>query len=438
MRSATALAVCILIGVTAPACSRGGDTSGDDVPFVQVDPNSKSATDRAIAKAQASLRSDPEDASAQLALAQAFLQKARESADPSLYAKAGALLERVEAEVPADPRVLVAQGALALAQHRFEDALGLGRRALQAAPGNESAYGVVVDAANELGRYDDSLRAAEDMVNARPSLASLSRVSYARELRGDLNGAILAMTQAVTAGATIGGENLAYVQVLLGNLLLTRGDLGQAEEAYAGAEESFPTFPAARVGRARLLMAREQWSQAADLMAEVLEVQPLAEYAVIHGDVLSAADREPEAAEAYRLVDAIADLYESNGVDVDLELALFDADQNPGPEAIARARSALKKRPGIFGHDAVAWNLFRAGEADGAASEMEQALVTGSRDPQLRFHAAAIAFAGGDRPAAADHLEVVLETNPRFSAALIDEVRSLATKLGLRMPPLPE
>ena len=45
---------------------------------------------------------------------------------------------------------------------------------------------MVVDANNELGRYPQALKATQQMVNLRPNLASLSRVSYERELHGDL------------------------------------------------------------------------------------------------------------------------------------------------------------------------------------------------------------------------------------------------------------
>ena len=46
----------------------------------------------------------------------------------------------------------------------------LGRQALALAPGNEGGYGVVVDALNELGRYDEALAATQAMVDARPGL----------------------------------------------------------------------------------------------------------------------------------------------------------------------------------------------------------------------------------------------------------------------------
>jgi hypothetical protein len=66
---------------------------------------------------------------------------------------------------------------------------------------------------------------------------------------------------------------------------------------------------------------------------------------------------------------------------------------------------------------------------------MAKALATGSRDPLIRFHAAAIAAAVGDRAAAVKHLRIVLGSNPRFSALLADDVARLATHLGLEMPP---
>jgi tetratricopeptide (TPR) repeat protein len=434
-RFGVALTVLSLVA-TAPACGRGGGGANDDLPFVAVDAESTAPTDRAIADAQARLRKDEGDPTAQLDLARAFLQKVRETADPTLYAKSDQLLELVSEQVPDDPRVLVAQGTLALARHEFPEALEIGRRALEVAPGNEAAYGVVIDAYNELGRYEEALEATDAMLVVRPALAALSRASYARELRGDLDGAIEAMTQAVTAGSAGGaGENLASVQVLLGNLLVTKGDLGQAALAYDQAERSFPGLPEAKAGRARLFVAQGRYQEAADVLTRLVEVQPTAGYAIAQAEALEAAGRPAAAEEAYALVDTIAELYEANGVDVDLELALFAADRLPGRRSVEQARRALKARPGIFGHDALAWSLFRDGQIELAVMEMDAALLTGSADPQLRFHAAAIADAAGDRRTAAAHLMVVMGTNPRFSAALVDDVAALGERYGLTLPP---
>lgn len=433
-----AVAVALACVATAPACSGSSSDGAPDIPFVQVDPDSASPTDQAIAKAQGELQDRPDDVNAQSDLAQAFLQKARETADPTYYDKAGQLLDRLEETTEPSVVLSVTQAGLALAQHRFADALELGTEAVALAPGNESALGVLVDANNELGRYDDALAAGEQMVATKPNLASLSRASYARELRGDLEGAILAMSQAVTSGSPAGGENIAYVQVLLGNLLLTKGDLAQAARSYADADRSFPGFPAAKVGQARILVAQERFAEAGDLLGEVLQVQPLAETAIAQGDAYTAAGRTADATDAYDLVGAIAQLYRDNGVNVDLELALYEADHDAGADAVASARDALEERPSILGHDVLAWNLYRDGQLDEAVEESAAALATGSEDPVLRFHAAAIAEADGDEAAARRHLQVVLDTNPRFSAFLLPEVEALADALGLDVPPVPQ
>ncbi|MGH9155653.1 MAG: tetratricopeptide repeat protein [Acidimicrobiales bacterium] len=426
----------LVLVVTAPACSGGGDATGAAAvsPFVAVDRASASPTDRAIISAQDRLAIRGDDDSARLALALAFLQKAREVGDPTYYARADGLLEVAANGRESDPVVLVARGALALARHQFADALELGREAGRLAPGNQGALGVTVDALNELGRYDEALAATQAMADARPDLASLARVSYARELRGDLPGAVAAMTQAVQAGAG-SGENLAYVEVQLGTLLLTSGDPAGAEAAYARAEQSFPGFAPAKAGRARVLVARGHPGPAADLLAEVVEQLPAAEHAIAHGEALAAAGRAADAAEAGALVGVIADLYRSNGVDVDLELALFAADTAPGDDAVDQARRAARRRPSVAGHDALAWSLFTNGETDRAAAEMARALALGSRDPQLRYHAAVIAMAQGNRDEAARHLGVVLTTNPRFSARHAAGVLTLAGRLGLTVPP---
>jgi tetratricopeptide (TPR) repeat protein len=398
------------------------------VPFVAVDPATASATDRAIGAAQDRLRTEPTNAKARLALAQAFLQKARETADPTLYGKADALLASLPDD---DPGALVARGVLALARHQFTDGLRLGRAALAAAPGSEAALGIIVDASNELGRYDEAVDATQRMVDTKPNLASYSRVSYARELHGDLDGAVTAMDAAVEAGGTMGGENVAYVQTQLGLLLLTTGDLAGAGRALDAADVSFPGFPPVLVARARLLLAQHRDADAAALLTRAAEVQPLAETVALQADTLAAIGDAAGARRAESLVAAIAKLYRANGVRTDLEMALFDADHHPGADAVAAARRALAERPSILGHDVLAWNLFRAGDAEAAWPEVQRALATGSHDPQLRFHAAVIAEATGHRAAARQHLASVLRTNPRFSPRHDHTIEALADQIGL-------
>ncbi|MEO5679911.1 MAG: tetratricopeptide repeat protein, partial [Acidimicrobiales bacterium] len=257
-RRAAATAALAAMLLAAPACRGSGapQSPSTAVPYLQVDPASRSATDRDIATAQDKLRKNLDDDGARLQLANAFLQKARELADPTLYTRAETLLATLADRQPNDKRVLVARAVLGLARHQFKDALTLADQAVAAAPGDVSALGVQVDALTELGRVDEALTATQKMLDAKPNLASYSRASYAQEQRGDLAAAAASMQQAVIAGQGGPAENLAFAQVQLGTLLLTTGALADAEAAYAAALTTFPGYAPARAGQARALVAR--------------------------------------------------------------------------------------------------------------------------------------------------------------------------------------
>lgn len=432
--AATAALATVLLSTAACGGRGASKPPSTAVPYLLVDPASGSATDRVIAAAQDRLRANLADDGARLDLANAFLQKARERADPTLYSRADALLATLAARQPKDSRVLVSRAVLALARHEFAAGLVLAEAAVAAAPG-AGPLGVLVDALTELGRPEDALVATQQMLDAKPNLASYTRASYAREQRGDLAGAAAAMQQAVIAGSGEAPENRAFALVQLGGLLLTSGDLSGADAAFKSALTTFAGSAPARAGQARVLVARGRPAEAAEILANVVAEQPLAEYAIALSEALSGAGRTEEAARADARVEAIQALYRANGVNVDLELALFTANRKPGKSALAQAQKGFKTNPSLFGHDVVAWNLFKVGKLDEAATASTTALRLGSKDPTFRYHAAAIALARGDRPAASTQLQVVLDTNPRFSALFTGEVERMARELGLAVPP---
>ncbi|MCA1648493.1 MAG: hypothetical protein LC797_24540, partial [Chloroflexi bacterium] len=152
-----------------------------------------SATDRQIGVLQERLRQQPSDQKSATQLGLAYLQRARETSDPTYYSRADGILNQALAEAPADPDTLIGLGTLALARHQFQDAVSWGRRAIAANDYKAAGYGVLGDAYTELGRYEDAVTTFQKMVDVRPDQTSYARVSYARELHGDMPGAISAM-----------------------------------------------------------------------------------------------------------------------------------------------------------------------------------------------------------------------------------------------------
>ncbi|HEX6673951.1 MAG TPA: tetratricopeptide repeat protein [Actinomycetes bacterium] len=405
-------------------------------------PAATSSTAR-VAQLQDELRARPGEPRLLAELGIAYLTRARETADPTWYAKADRALRQSQAARPGQARTMIALGLLDLARHDFRAALAWGERAHRASPDAAEPLGVLVDAQVELGRYDDALASVQRMVDLRPDLPSLARVSYLRELHGDAAGALEAMRQAVTAGAGAPGD-VAYLRTIVGDLQLGAGRLGDAEAAYREALAGQPGYGAAEVGVARVAAARGHLAAAARQLDAAAQRLPLPGTVGLLGDVQAALGHHAEAARQYRLVRAIEQLNRANGVAVDLELARFEADhaRQPGGDparAVAMARRARVARPTVYADDALAWALRQAGRAREALPHARAALRLGTRDALLWYHLAAVEADLGMTAPARQHLATALAINPYVTGAAgtIGErpaALALAKRLGVRVP----
>jgi tetratricopeptide (TPR) repeat protein len=374
---------------------------------LRVDPRPAGGTKDRIARLQGAVRAAPQRADLSAALASAYLQRARETGDPGFYARAGALLERAVARDPRSAQVALARATLALARHDFRAGLELARRARSLARGALASYPALIDALVELGRYRAAERELQRFVDTKPTLPAYARVSYLRELRGDLDGAAGAMARAVTAGAAA-PENVAYVQTLLGDLERARGRTAAARRAYADALAALPGYVPATAGRARLVAQRGDLTAAIRRWRAIVARRPLPEYVVALGEVELAAGRGAAARRDLALVRVQQRLLRAAGVDVDLEFARFEADHGAPARAVALARRAWDAAPGVRSADALGWALARAGRPAEGLRWAHRALRLGSLDPGFRFHAGMTAVAA-ERPAEGRrHLQLAL------------------------------
>jgi tetratricopeptide (TPR) repeat protein len=379
------------------------------------------STGELIGALQQKVRENPEDFEAQVNLANAYLQMVRETGDPSLYTKTADLLNRARKIDPQNPELLAAQATLDLARHDFAAALELGKQALVVDHRNARYYGIVGDAQIELGMYDAAINSYQEMVNRRPDFASFSRVSYSRELYGDPEGAIEAMEFALQAGSGI-AENTAWAQAQLGNLWFNSGNLEEATRAYDLSAETLEGYAPALAGRAKVAAARGDLEQAAKLYQQAFDRMPLPEYAIALGDVYTEMGNLQKAEEQYDLIQGIDKLYRANGVNTDLEIALFYADHDLDLQtSLEKARSAYEARPSIHTADALAWTLYKTGDYQAAQRYVSEALKLGTRDPLKLFHAGMIAKALGQDERATAYLQQAINLSPHFSLLYADK-----------------
>jgi tetratricopeptide (TPR) repeat protein len=426
-RFALTSAVLLLLaaGVTFASAGSEDDSSAPSPATPDV-----SVTDTEIARLQSWLQLDRNDSGALVQLGFAYLQKSRENSDSSLYRKAQDAFRESLAVNPGDPEALIGLSSASLFMHDFAAALLCAEQAINSGQPTPAAYGAQGDALMELGRYEEAVDAFQKMVDLRPDLDSYVRVSYARELRGDVAGAIDAMEFAVEA-AGFKGESAAWTHTQLGNLYFNRGDVSSADGHYLHALESFPGYAPALAGRGRVAAANRDYATAEKLYLDATTRAPVLQNIAALGDVYLLDGKPAEAQRQFDLVGAIAKLYQANGVRTDLELALFYADHDLNrDEAVEQALAAYSAAPSVPAADAVAWALFKAGRATEALPYAEKALAQGTQDAALLYHLGLIQTELGSAEAARDSLSRALEINPHFSTLQAPVAKQALQELG--------
>jgi tetratricopeptide (TPR) repeat protein len=395
-----------------------GSTAG-----VEVDLPAGASTDQRIAILQRAARDGLVGAEGYAALGNAYLQKARENGDPGYYSRAERSFDAALRRDGRNVGAVLGAGTLVGLRHDFREQLRLGNEARRLEPGL-AAFPVIADAQIELGRYGAAERTIQRMLDVKPNLASYARASYLRELSGDIAGAIEAMKLAASAGGT--GENVAYVQVLLGDLELQRGRVGAARLAYTSALRALPGYVAGMVGLARADAAGGDLGRAAVRLRRAASRLPLTSTLGLLAQVEGALGHPAAAAAALDTARAQQRLYRAAATAPDAEAVLFEADHGSPAAAVALGRRVWLAAPSVRSADALGWALTRARRPAAGYAFARRAVALGSRDGLFRLHAGIAAGEAGLAGPAARHLAIAAAARPALAPearALLEEAR---------------
>ncbi len=367
-----------------------------------------------IANLQSVLRAQPSNAELWARLGQAYYQRVRETGDFGYYARAQGVLDTARRLDPRNVDAQVGLATIALARHDFRGGLAYAQVAQRLAPDGNVFYPALIDGLVETGAYPAAGQAIQDFVDHSPALASYARVSYFRELHGDLSGAAQALQYAVSAGAGV-PENGAYVQTLLGDVEFLQGHLQGARRAYSQALASVPNYPLAGAGLAQVEAATSEYAAATARLRGVVAQLPLPQFIVSLGEIELAAGRPAQARNDFALIGAEEALLHANGINTDVDLALYEASHGNAQRAVALGRQSWAEAPSVRSADALGWALTRAGDPRAGLTWARRALALGSVDPNYLFHAGLAARGAGQRTQARQYLQAALARNPRFS-----------------------
>ena len=270
----------------------------------------------------------PGDWTAWAGLAADYVQEARITADPTYYPKAdGAVAKSLQIQPHENFLALTVKATIAAARHDFAGALKLSPTSRwRSTPYSAVTYGVRGDALDELGRYAEALASFEKMDHLRPSLSSYSRLSYAYELRGDLPAA-----PGTDLQLALGDRGVAVGQRLR-RVLPRRTRLGQRRPGHRrtllparGLARSGLRAAARgrREGRGRTRADRRRRSATTSRWSTGCRSPRTSSSSAI---TWPRSDAPSRLSRQYGLVLSEEKIFQSQGVNVDLELSLFQAD----------------------------------------------------------------------------------------------------------------
>ena len=374
-----------------------------------------------------SAASEPRSTAALNARGAELLERVRQGGPGTLYAKAEAAYRRAQAIDPNDLDAAVGLATVAMGRHDFGEGLRLAREARALAPRSIQALPVLVDAQVELGRYGAARDTLERIVSLKPGVAAYARISYLRELHGDVDGAVRAMRIAREAAAA-NPAAIAFTSALLGELALDQGRYGLAEREFRTALAAQPGFGPAREGRAHLLAAQGEYQRSIEEYRALTRAGG-ADVAASLAAIEEATGRREAARRHYAIAERRFAAELESGYEADAGAVLFAADIGAERRAVRLGRELYGRAPSVTSAEAYAWALSAAGRDRASLRMSRRSLATGWSDPEMLFRAGLVAKRAGADGRALRLLDTALEASPRFHGVDAPLARRIVERL---------
>ena len=391
--------------------------------FAAVSLAAEASLDRDITLMQRILKQRP-DAEIYYRLGDLYVQKGRQTGDITYFNLAGNSLREALTLLPSLEPAHRHLAFVLYSLHDFVGAASEARRAIELNPSDSYAYGVLGDSELETGAYAEAAQTYARMIALKGDLYSYSRRSGLETIRGANSLAVADLERAIAAGQQSGEppEGIAWVQTTLAQDYFLMGKLDDAEVRGQAALKTYPSYHLALATMGRVRTAQGRFAEATDYYRRAIAVIPLPEYAVALADVFTKMGRQHDADLQRQLVEFIARLNSLNRILYNRVLVDYYADHDINhKQAVDLATGEYAVRKDIYGEDALAWALYRDGQATAALPHIVAALRFQTTDARLYFHAGMIYQAIGQTDKARSNLKQALAINSHFQP-ILDEV----------------
>ncbi len=348
--------------------------------------------DRDIAFYTARMAGDPGGASDRSSLAALLFARGRSTGSAADLAHAEALAhESVALRAEHNGSGFELLASILMAQHAFRDARVVMQRADSLAPGTPSHLALLAEIELELGEYASAATHFTAVRYDGDQFTVGARMARWYELTGRAELARRVLRRAidrVDRRDDLPRDQVAWFHYRLGDLELRLGNHDAADSAFARSLAVNADDVRALGGLAHSAAARGQWRHAIGYGERALAVQ-LDPATVAVMSVAYAALGDSVQATSY--ANTVRALEQPGPVHRAVALFLLDhGTSKDRAQILRRARASLRNRYDIYGHDLLAWALYRNGDRAEAQVHMAMAGSQRTEDVMLGAHARAI------------------------------------------------
>lgn len=340
-------------------------------------------------KQKQAINQNPENNLAKLKLAELFVREARVTGEHGHYYPAALnVTEQVMQSESANDDIrfqaMVTRAGVQLSLHEFSTALETALQAYAINHTNAQIHGVLVDCYVELGDYEKAILMADKMVNLKPDIRSYSRISYMREIHGDVDGAKQAMELAVKAGYP-GYEETAWAMLTLGEMHLQYGDLDAAQNIFEQILETRQDYPFAVANLGEIAYQKGDLVKAEKLINEAINIIPEVGYYVQLAHLYKGQNRTNELAEITNEIFAMLADDEQAGHNMNLEYAdIYLELLENNEKALEYAMIEFNKRPDNIDVNRLLAKIYlNKGDKQKAKKCLVAASITNSAHPEI-------------------------------------------------------